>query len=257
MPRTVLLNNVDHAGLRVHTQPSAARGDDVMLVTSFPGEFRQLLAHYPIVFRKPPDAASFEPVALLGLRPGCNLFLGESGWRSSPAPYLPLALERLPFYIGRGHGDGAAGGDGAEAEWVLHIDLDSPRIVQGELGKEGDEGEALFLPHGGLSPLLERINSVMLAIHEGVQATPAFVAALLQHGLLEPFVLDYTDGHGRPAQLSQFYTVHEERLAALDGAALAALSRAGHLQAAHWALASLSQFPALIERQRAHDVAAS
>ena len=63
MPRTVLLNTVDHAGLRVHTQPSAARGDDGMLVTCFPGEFRQLLAHYPIVFRKPPDAASFEPVA--------------------------------------------------------------------------------------------------------------------------------------------------------------------------------------------------
>ena len=115
MPRTVLLNNVDHHDLRVVTRRGAEFGDDVMAVTTFPAEFRQLQAHHPIVFRKTPDGTGFEPVALLGLQEGQNLFLRPDGrW---DAPVMPLALERLPFYIGR---------DGDEL--VVHVDLDSPRL---------------------------------------------------------------------------------------------------------------------------------
>ena len=234
MPHTVLLNNVDHQALRVVTRRGAAWGDEVMSAVTFPAEFRSLQAHYPIVFRKSADGSSFEPVALLGLQEGQNLFLGPQGW---DAPCLPLAIERLPFYIGM---------DGDEL--VVHIDLDSPRIST-------TEGEAVFLPHGGSTEYLERMNSVLLAIHQGLQDTPAFIAALLQHGLLEPFVFEIEREAGEPIRLSHFYTVHEERLQALDGAALQQLSQAGHLQAAYMALASLSQFRALIERLQRLDSA--
>jgi hypothetical protein len=47
--------------------------------------------------------------------------------------------------------------------------------------------------------------------------------------------------------------VHEERLRALGGDALQQLSRAGHLQAAYMALASLSQLRPLVDRlERRH-----
>ena len=233
MPRTVLLNNVDHHDLRVVTRRGAEFGDDVMAVTTFPAEFRQLQAHHPIVFRKTPDGTGFEPVALLGLQEGQNLFLRPDGrW---DAPVMPLALERLPFYIGR---------DGDEL--VVHVDLDSPRL-------NTTEGEPLFLPQGGSSDFLQRMNSVLLAIHQGLQTTPAFVAALLAHDLLEPFTFEATLGDGRHCALSGHYTVHEDRLAALDGATLAQLSRAGHLQAAYMAVASMSQLQALVARMEAAD----
>lgn len=232
MTRTVLLNNVDHAALRVITRRSAAYGDDVMLAVTFPAEFRSLQAHYPILLRKTADGLGFEPVALLGLQPGQNLFLSEPTWDAS---CLPLALERLPFYIGR---------DGDEL--VVHVDLDSPRLST-------TEGEPVFLPHGGHTEFLQRMTSILLAIHEGLQATPAFVAALLQHELLEPLALDVTLADGTRLPLAGYYTVHEERLRALDGPALQQLSRAGHLQAAYMALASLSQLRPLIERlERRH-----
>jgi SapC len=227
MTRTVLLNNVDHHDLRVITQRGAAYGDAVMTAVTFAAEFRNLQAHYPIVFRKTADGTGFEPVALFGFEEGQNLFLGPHGW---DAPCVPLAIERLPFYIGM-DGDGL----------VVHIDLDSTRVGT-------QHGEAVFLPHGGSSALLDRMSSVLLAIHQGLQDTPAFIAALLAHELLEPFVLDVDRPGGTPIRLSQFYTVHEERLAALDGGALQQLSRAGHLQAAYMAVASLAQFRALIER---------
>lgn len=228
MPHTVLLNNVDHQDLRVITRRAPELGDALMAATTFPAEFRALQAHYPIVFRKTPDGTRFEPVALLGLAPGQNLFLRADGaW---DAPVIPLAIERLPFYIGR---------DGDEL--VVHVDLESPRLSR-------SEGEPVFLPHGGSTDFLARMNSVLLAIHQGLQATPDFVAALLAHHLLEPFSFEATLAQGARCELHGYYTVHEERLGALEGPTLAQLSRAGHLQAAYMALASLSQLPALVAR---------
>jgi SapC len=236
MSHTVLLNNVDHQALRVITRRAVEYGDAVMSAVTFPAEFRSLQAHYPLVFRKSPDGTTFEPVALFGFEEGQNLFLGPQGW---DAPCLPLAIERLPFYIGL---------DGEDL--VVHVDLASPRIST-------DDGEALFLPHGGSTDYLERMNSVLLAIHQGLQGTPAFIAALLEHGLLEPFVFEVERAHGAALRLEHFYTVHEERLQALDGPALQQLSQAGHLQAAYMAVASLSQFRALAERHQRRDSAAA
>lgn len=227
MPHTVLLNNVDHKDLRIITTRGAEYGDDQMFAVTFPAEFRNLQAHYPIVFRKSPDGTGFEPVALLGLQEGQNLFLRRGGW---DAAYLPLAIERLPFFIGR-----------ADEELVVHVDMESPRI-------SATEGEAVFLTHGGSTDFLERTTSVLLAIHQGLQSTPAFVAALLEHDLLEPFEFDVERADGARSRLSGFYTIHEERLGALGGGALERLSRAGHLQAAYMAIASLSQFRALVQR---------
>ena len=48
----MLLNNVDHKDLRVITTRGAEYGDDVMFALTFPAEFRNIQAHYPIVFRK-------------------------------------------------------------------------------------------------------------------------------------------------------------------------------------------------------------
>ena len=228
MPNIVLLNNVDHQDLRVITERSAGYGDAVMSAVTFPAEFRNLQAHYPILWRKTPDGTSFESVALFGFEEGQNLFLSKQGW---DAPYLPLAIERLPFYIGR---------DGEEL--VVHLDLDSPRV-------SARDGQVVFLPHGGSSDYLERINSVLLAIHEGLQSAPGFVAALLEHDLLEPLVLELEGAQGQPIRLTQFYTVHEERLRALSGQVLQRFSQVGYLAAIYMAIASLSQFRALIERQ--------
>ncbi|GGY91181.1 SapC family protein [Pseudoduganella plicata] len=230
MPNPVLLNNVQHKDLRVLTQRSAALGDDVMFALTFPAEFRTLQAHYPIVFRKTDDATSFEPVALFGFQPGENLFLNDTGW---DAPEVPLLIERQPFLIGR-QGE----------ELMVHIDVEHPRVGT-------HDGEPLFLEYGGVTPYLERINSVLLTIHQGLQTLPGFVKALLEHELLESFVFDIELDDGSQNRLAGFYTIHEERLAALDGTALGRLHRSGFLQPVYMAVASLSQFRALIARKNA------
>jgi hypothetical protein len=72
-----------------------------MSALTFPAEFRELQAHYPIVFAKNADGTlGFDPIALFGFQQGENLFLG-SGKRAGTRPTIPLTVERQPFLIGR------------------------------------------------------------------------------------------------------------------------------------------------------------
>lgn len=237
MVNAVLLNNIDHRDLRVDPRRGARFGDDRgMSSVTFPAEFRNVQAHYPIVFRA--TDGGFQPIALFGLREGENLFLEGNGpdgehW---DATCLPLAVEREPFLIGTS-GDGGL---------LMHIDLDSPRVGT-------TTGEPLFREHGGTTDFLDRMNSVLLALYEGMRGTAAFIDALVRHELLEPFALDVRLDDGSQLRLAGLHTIAEERLRALDGDALAQLSRDGHLEAAYMAVASLSNLRILIERMnRAH-----
>jgi hypothetical protein len=227
MARHAQLNDIDHKHLRIDTRRSAALGDDVAFVPTFPAEFRNVQAHYPIVFRKDANGA-LQPVAVLGFQEGRNLFLDGERW---DATYVPLAIERQPFLIGKGGDD----------DLTVHIDLDSPRV--GSL-----VGVALFHEQGGNTEYLDRMASVLLALHDGLERVPAFVDALLALDLLESFVLDVELDDGSANRLTGFYAINEDRLRALDGTALGGLHAAGHLEPVFMAVASVANFRGLIER---------
>lgn len=227
MAKPVLLNNIDHKDLHVQTGRGAHFGDNVMSALTFPSEFRDVQACYPIVFRKAANGG-FEAHALFGFQEGENLFLGLHGWE---APYIPLSIERQPFLIG-------VNGN----ELMVHVDLENPRI-------SASAGERVFLPHGGTSEYLERVNSTLLALHQGLQHANGFLAALLELQLLESFVFDIELDDGSQYRLAGFYTINEERLSAFPGEALDRLNRAGYLQAIYMVVASMSNFRALIERK--------
>jgi SapC protein len=226
MTRHVLLNNVEHRGLRVITRHGADLGDNVMYAPTFPAEFRNIQAHYPIVFARLADG-KFQPLAMFGFREKQNLFLVGDSW---DAHYLPLLIDRVPFLIGNGPNGK-----------VLHIDLDNPRVSR-------TEGQPLFLEHGGNSPFLDHVSRVMGTIDEGLEATPAFIAALEEHNLLESFALDIQFRDGAQFRFAGFHAIHEERLAKLDAAALGKLHARGHLQCIYMVMASLSNIRGLIER---------
>lgn len=235
MTRPALLDNVTHQHLRVRTERSAALGDARQSALALPAEFRQLQAHFPIVFQLvegPAGSTSFQPIVLFGFEEGQNLFLTADGWDASA---MPMSMQREPFLIGRDAHDGLQ----------LHIDLDHPRIVRPE---QGELGTALFLPHGGFSEYLDHMVQLMETLHAHAQELPHFIEALQRFQLLEPFVLDLELRAGEPVRLSGLYTVNEERLLALPGAALEALAREGYLLPITLQIASLAQLPVLAER---------
>jgi hypothetical protein len=229
MTNLSLLSNVEHKDLRIITAHGAQYGDDVMAVLTFPAEFRNVQAHYPIVFSRSKEG-NFTPLALFGFKEKQNLFLTRQSGNGWDAHYVPLMVERQPFYIGQ-----AANGK------VIHVDLDSPRVSH-------SDGSALFLEHGGNTEYLEKVGAMLATIERGVAATQPFVTALQEHNLLESFVIDIQLSDGAQHRFAGFHTVQEERLAKLGAEALGKLHEKGYLQAVYMVVASLANFRDLIER---------
>jgi len=225
-----LLNNTEHRDLRVITTYGAAYGDDIMCTPTFPAEFRSLQAHYPIVFAKMQEGSpqgAFTPLALFGFREKQNLFLQGERW---DANYVPLMVQRIPFLIGT-----------SSSGKVIHIDMDNPRVGR-------TQGEPLFDEQGVSTAYLERVGSTLAAIDEGLAATPAFIAALEEHKLLESFALDIVFQDGAKQRFSGFFSVQEERLNQLGAEALGKLQQAGYLLPIYMVIASLSNFRLLMNR---------
>jgi hypothetical protein len=235
MTQQVLLNNIHHKDLRIVTQRAARYGDDIMAAPTFPAEFRNIQAHYPIVFHRT-AVGEFVPLALFGFREKQNLFLDESGWG---APYIPLMVERVPFLIG----------PGPNGDQVILVDLDDPRVSR-------TEGEPVFLENGGNSQFLDRVNSMLATIHQGLLATNPFIAALVEYELLESFVLDIQFRDGAQHRLAGFHSIREEKLANLGPEALGKLHQKGYLQPIFMVIASLAHFRDLTERASKLDATA-
>jgi SapC len=233
-----LLNNVDHKDLRVIIDRSAVYGDNVWYAATFPVEFRNVQAHYPIFFTKDPDTGAFHAVALFGVQEGENLFLDDNGWH---AAYIPLNIMRLPFLIGFQE---QSGNGHTQKEPVITVDMASPRLST-------ERGEPVFLEHGGNSPYIERVGSILKVLHEGVQKAASFYATLTDLDLLESFVLDVQMKDGSESHMAGFYTVNEDRLRGLEAEELALLHRMGYLEAIYMAVASMGQLPKLIELKNA------
>ena len=236
MTQHVLLDNVAHKDLRIRHSYAPGKGFDVNLARVFPVELGILQAEYPLFFIKNTESGHFEPIALLGFEQGENLYLGGDRWL---ARAQPLSIQRQPFLIGfQERRDGGT----TDRVPVVTVDLDNPSVSR-------DDGEPVFLPHGGEAPLLERMNAVLATIHEGHQALETFSRVLVGLDLLEPLRLDIQFDNGWGHSVEGLFRIDEERLAGLDGGSLQALHEGGHLQQVYMMLASLPNLEVLIARK--------
>ena len=237
MANMALLNNVDHADLKVIADHGAAFGDALNMAAVYPTEFVEVQREYPILFQKD-ESAGFRAVALLGFDAGENLFLDTTGWR---ARHIPMIHQRGPFKIG--FQDQEVGGQ-TRREPIIYIDLDHPRVSK-------TEGRPLFLPNGGHSPYLQHVSHVLRVLHIGAEVTAPMFTAFEEAGLIEPAALDVNlDDHTR-YKVPDIYTISGEKLAALGGSELENLHKAGYLRAAYMVLASMPNVNRLIAMKNA------
>lgn len=231
MVANVLLDNVTHKDLKIETARSEALGDAIRFSFVVPREFRQVATCYPIVFRKDAETGQFEAVAIFGFEPNENVFLNEKGW---DADYIPLSVQRLPFAIGSSY-DSQKG----ETQSVIHVDMDHPKATAGT-------GENVFLEHGGNSPFLENINTILAELIAGVGESQHFFKALTEYELIEPFTLKIPAADGA-VELTGFYTINEEKLLGLTGESLAQVHSSGIAGLCYYVLASMSNISKLIK----------
>lgn len=236
MTRHVPLDNVTHKKLRIRPGYGRGRGYDVNVARVFPSEFAALQREYPLFLVKNAESGHFESIALLGFGSGENLYLSDAGW---DAEYVPLSIRRQPFLIG--FREEVVDGIPRRSP-VVHVDLDHRSVSE-------TEGEPVFLPQGGESPCLERINAVLAEIHAGHEASRSLSQVLVGLELVESIAVEGEFDDGSKQSLAGLYTINEDRLRALGAGALEALHRKGHLQDAFMLLASLLSMKSLIARR--------
>ena len=226
-----VLNNIDHADLRVKLERGSDYGDDVNQAVVFPTEFEALQREYVILFRRDTDG-NWRSTVLLGLDAGENLFLDGDRW---DAQYVPALMQRGPFSIGVPR-------PGEPGEPMIHIDLDHPRLSR-------DEGAPLFLEHVGNAPYLELIAGVLQTIFVGDQAGAAMFAAFESADLLDTVTLDIELQNGRRYKLPDCTIINAERLANLDAQTLKSLHEQDFLRCAFLQQSSLANMPRLVARK--------
>jgi len=231
-----MLNNKQHKNLKVHTKRSNELGDDIMLTLTFPHEFYDIQAYYPIVFHKDEATEKFQSYALLGLEKQENLFLSNGGWDCG---YLPYTIKAQPFLIGfqNQEVDGEI-----QKQRVIHLDVDSPKLNK-------EEGENIFTEFGQNTQFIEHIGNILGEIDQGMEESQDFLKLLTEFNLLEKFVFDIELIDKSHNRLSGFYTINEEVLNNLTPHQLEQLSKKGFLKPLYMALASILNMGELIKRK--------
>jgi hypothetical protein len=210
-------------------------GHQVGAVMILPNEFAKAQREYPILFRKDSETGRFLPVVLLGFEEHENLFLNENATWS--ARYIPLAVRQGPFLIGLQQQE-------AEQRLAIYADLNDSRIQQ-------NSAPALFNADGNASTTLNEIRDILSVRHKGSESLEPMIEAFLKYDLLERVRLEIDLSHGTTIKFDAGYTVHIEKLMALENDALIELHKSGFLSLAYNVADSVNNIQGLIDIKNA------
>lgn len=220
MAQLELLNRQEHGGL--HVLPWEDKGRNFIQIAA--SEFVSAAAHYPILLTKNSETGQFYAGAMLGFKPGENLFLDARGRLDA---YRPLDLERQAFFIS---GDDIA------------VERAHPRISE-------TEGAGLFEDDGRPTDALRRIQQALSQLNSGIKEADLFLQAMLAARLVEPIDISLRFDDGERLVLEELYTISADRLNDLTDVAAIDLFRRSYLQLAYAVIGSLKQIPALARRR--------
>ncbi|WP_420138193.1 SapC family protein [Sphingomonas sp.] len=220
MTQLELLNQHVHGDLHLRAWEETSR-NFIPLAAS---EFTAAAAYYPILLTKNAHTGQFYAGAMLGLKPGENLFLDGRGRLSG---YRPLDLERQAFFI-----------SGEE----IAVDRTHPRLGE-------SDGTPLFEDDGRPADPLRRIQRALAQLNSGMAETDQFLQAMLGAELIEPIEVALNFDDGERLILQELYTVSSDRLQQLPDDQVLDLFRRGYLQLAYAQIGSLKQIGSLARRR--------
>lgn len=192
-------------------------------------EFAPAALTYPVIFVG--DAR--QPVAVMALRQGENLFVNEDG-AFRPDAYIPAYVRRYPFVFAN---------DDAQKRLILCVDRAAPFVKEG--------GATPLFVDGKPSPYVEQAMEFCNNFEQERQRTEAFVTLLKDLDLLETRDAVFTprnpDGTaGEPQKIAEYFAVSEDKLKALPADKLVELRDNGALGQIYAHLVSLLGWDRLI-----------
>ena len=185
-------------------------------------EFIPAATDMPIVFVKNTDTGEFQAVAMMGVKPGENLYIKDDKWLGM---YVPAILAQSPFrLVPNNHNQG---------QLMMAINEESSLVSE-------DEGEAIFNEKGEPTEYLNRRKKGIETYFEHTQVTHAFVKLLVDLDLLVERTLS-VDVAGEKTNLTGLYFVDEEKLGELPDDKFLELKTRGFLPVIYAHMISLNQ----------------
>ena len=224
------LDPAKHAGLGVNptSQPYGFVGK-TNIVPLTVTEFAAAALSYPVIF----TGDQKQPVAVMGLRQGENLFVGEDG-AFRPDAYIPAFVRRYPFVFAD---------DKANQRLILCIDRGADIVAEG--------GQNPLFVNGEASDYVKMAMDFCNSFEQERQRTESFVKLLTDLDLFDTREAVFTprnpDGSaGQPQKLAEYFAVSEDKLKALPAEKLAELRDNGALGQIYAHLVSLLGWDRLI-----------
>lgn len=211
----VPLDREKHKNLRLQTELSTlerAAGLNSVFVAAV--EFSEACKEYPIVFVRvgeaPKDGAihAVAPLAVLGLKPGVNMFLKDGKWS---ATYMPAYLRRYPFAMARI--------DGGEE---IAVCLDEQWK-----GFSETEGTLLLAADGQPTELTMNAKTFLENFEREAERTRLVCEELQKLDLLQDMRFEATLPNGEKLDVDGFLAIDEEKLGKLEDAQVVQLFRTG------------------------------
>jgi len=231
----IVLDSILHRDLKIKrfVDPTVASGLRACYLAA--GEFTQAAREFVIVFLRTAveGRPQVQPIVLLGVIPGENLFVHTTNGPPWDARYVPAYIRRYPF-------------------WTTRLEGQPDPAVMVDLWWQGlspTEGEPLYEADGRPAPRLLEAIDFLLQFDDEVARTEAFCNRLDELGLLDDMSADLTLPDGSKLVLNGFLTVDEARLKALPDAQVVELHRSGALGLLNAHLSSLDNLHALLERK--------
>jgi SapC len=184
--------------------------------------------HFPVVFT---DEALPQPVAVLGLRAGQNLFVDAQGqWQ--PGSYVPAYVRRYPFIFLENE---------ACTEYTLCIDEAAVAVVPGSWNPFFDASDRP-------TPLTRSALAFCRDYQAQLEPTLAFARALVAAQLLVDHRADVTLKDGQQLSLSGFKVIDEAKFNGLPDAEFCRWRTRGWLPWVYAHFASVGAWSGLMDR---------
>lgn len=184
-------------------------------------EFGAAACNFPVVFA----GEERQPIAIMGLSPGENLFIGDPDGRESY--YIPAYIRRYPFTVANAEND-------QDQRAIICIDVDSPLI-----GENPDS--PFFTEDGKHTDYTERCIEFCKNFERERMMTQQVIDRMKELDIFEPrnayFRPTNPDGsQGEPQTVANFFAVSMDKLNALPVDTYIELRNLGILSAihAHW-----------------------
>ena len=222
------LNQDQHAALKLKPGHSFAQVKTENIVPVVVQEFTLCAAECPIVFTKNRETGKFQPVAMLGFKPGENLFARGEKWAGM---FMPGIVATYPFRI--------VPHSQKPDQLFVALDMDSDLLSE-------SEGEPLFDAERQETELLAKRRADLTTYYEYTLVTENFCKLLEDMDLFVLRSLDLNVGDEK-MKLENVYLIDEEKLRTLSDEKYLELRKRGFLPLIYAQANSLHQIRRLAE----------